>query len=295
MPSVVYDAVLDSLTLKQVTGTSWNPGLKHARAYASGAVAASFISLVSGEDVINITSADLAGVIAGVSASSGLVLSSASIIPFEVRAAGGTFTGDGTHHTLTFASGLLVPVEISATQDSEEGATCKLDVHVAGVTTQVAPVTMNAAATLAAATFVGMYDLGPVKIASTTIAGVRSSSVKFGITVEKMRYAGDVWAPIGGIYITKIEPVLSVTFEDVASAQAAGAFAATATTATAYFRKRVAGGAHVANATTTNISCTITGGMHMINNADGKEFSNVSLTREFQGLSWAFSSSSAIT
>lgn len=298
MPSVVYEAILDALTIKQVMATSYNSGLKFARASASGQVASSFVSIISGEPVINITTADLAGVIAGISPSAGLVLSSASVIPFEARAAGGAFQGDGNHHTISFVNGLIVPVEISASQDAEDGATCKLDIHVAGTTdpSQTSPITMTTGDDLVAATFVGMYDLGPVKIASTTISGVKSSSVKFGITVEKYRYGGQVWPLIGGMCITKIEPVLSVTFEDVASAQSAGEYAATGTTATAYFRKRTAGGTHIANATTSNISCTITGGMHMLTTVDGQAMnSNVSLTREFQGLSWAFSSSAPIT
>jgi hypothetical protein len=295
MPSVVFDAILDSLTINQVTATQWQPNLKHARAYASGALAAAMISVVSGEDVISITTADLAGVIAGINASSGLILSSSSVIPYEARAAGGTFTGDGTHNALTFVNGLLLPVEFSATQDSEEGAVAKLDVHVGAAAGQTYPVTLTTGATLTPSVFVGAYDLGPTKIASARIQGVKSASVKFMITPQKMRYGGEVWPLMYGISILKIEPVLEVTFEDVPSAQSAGVFAATASNAVQYFRKRVPGGAHVADATTTNIACTITGGMHMIQSGDGGEHKNVSLVRQFQGLSWAFSSAAAIT
>lgn len=298
MPSVVYEAVLDAVTIKQVTGTSVNFGLKHARASMSATVATSQVALVSAEPVVSITSADLAGIIATISPTAGLVVSSACVIPFADRADGAAFQGSSAHQTLSFVNGLVVPVEISASQDSEEGALCKLDVHVAAASDpgQTSPFTFNTGASLASATFTGMYDLGPVKIASTTISGVKSSSVKFGINVQKMRYGGQVWPLISGIYIVSIEPVLSVTFEDTASAQAAGEFAATATTATAYFRHRVAGSAHVANATATNVSCTITGGMNMLTSVEGSDQkSNVSLTREFQGLSWAFSSTAAIS
>ena len=298
MPSVIYEAVLDAVTIKQVTATSINPGLTASRAKASGAVASSQVSITKAEPVINITTSDLAGVIAGISPTAGLVVSSAGLIPFKDRAAGGTFEGSAAHQTVSFVNALAVPMEITASQDSEEGATCKIDVHVAGASDpgQTSPLTFNTGATLAAASFVGVYDLGPVKIASTTIVGVKSVSVKFGLTVSKYRYGGQVWPLISGICITASDPSISVTFEDTASAQAAGEFAATASTITAYFRLRVAGGTHVDNATATNVSCTLTGGMHMVTDASGSGMDgNVSLTREFQGLSLAFSSTSAIT
>lgn len=295
MPSTAYDVTADSLTLKQVIATGWQPNLKHARAYASGAVAASQVALVSGEDVISISSCDLAGIIGGVSATAGLVLSSSSVVPYQARANGGTFQGDGAHHTLSFVNGLLVPTEISATQDSEEGAVCKLECHVAAAAGQTYPITLAGSATLSAASFVGMYDLGPIKIGSTFISGVKSTSVKFGLKVQKDRYGGEVWPLISGVYIVEIVPTLEVTFEDLASATTAGVSAATATTAVQFFRKRTAGGAHVADATTGHVACTLTGGMHMIQSADANGMNNTSLVRRFEGLSWAFSSSSAIS
>jgi hypothetical protein len=298
MPSVVYEAILDSWTVKQVYATSVNPGLKQARAKASGAVASSQVALISADPVISISTSDLAGAIGALSATAGLVLSSANTIPFADRADGAAFQGTLSHQTISFVNGLAVPVELSATQDSEEGATFKVEVYPCAATDpgQTSPFTYNTGVSLVSSTFVNMYDLGPLKIASTFVVGVKSISVKFGITVKRDRYGGQVWPLISGTYITSVDPVISVTFEDTASMQTAGEFAATASTITAYFRKRTAGSAHIANATAENVSCTLTGGMNMMTDVSGSGMdANMSLTREFHGLSLAFSAAAAIS
>jgi hypothetical protein len=297
-PAAIYDSAVAAYAIKQLGMSDYKPNYKYAKDRYSGGLSIQQVSIIEGDPVISLTTQDLAGVIANVSASAGLAVTSAGTIvfPWQDRDAGATFEAAATNHqTLSATLGLIVPTEINASQDSEDGATCNLEFYPASSDGLTEPVAINTGATLSAQAFVGSYDLGPVKVASTNIGNVESIKVNFGIGVVRKRYNGETWARIAGIWINLLDPTFEITFCDAVSAQAGGLRAAVASTVTAYLRIRAAGSTHTADASSAHIAITLTGGLNVLDGGSGNKQDDVTFTRTIIGKSLAFSSTSAIT
>ena len=157
MSTAIYDGIFDSLNIRQVQNTDYQPNLETAVGRYSGGLDPQQINIIKGDPVISFTTTDLATVLAGISVTAGLALTSAGTItvPFQSRASGGTFLGSSSHKTLSATLGLLVPMELSASQGDKKGAQLKLELYPASSSGLANPVAMNTGATLAAQAFVG--------------------------------------------------------------------------------------------------------------------------------------------
>lgn len=295
MPVATYDAVVGAYNIRQVVSSDYKPDIKHAPFRNSGAIDPSQIIVLSGEPMATIETMDLAGMVAGLSATAGLLVNNGTItIPLQQRANGGTFSSNGSHYALSAAYGLLIPTEISASQDAEAGVTAKMDLYIASSDGLTDPVSINASQTLAAQAFVGTYSLGPAKINGTVIPGLTSWTYKFGIECQKKRFGGGVYPTLYGINITTRDPSIELEFEDEGSLDAFDHYLALDTTAAVYARLNVDGGTRAADGSSSHFAATLTGGLQFLSGVNAKGQDNGSFTRTIVGKTQAFSSTAAI-
>ena len=295
MPVRVYDGVVGSYNIRQIVSSDYKPDIKHAPFRVSGGIDPSEIIVLSGEPMATIETMDLAGMVAGLSATAGLVVNNGTItIPLQQMASGGGFANNGSHYALSAAYGLLIPTEISASQDSEAGVTAKMDLYIASSDGLTDPVAINAAQTLSSQVYVGSYSLGPAKINGTTIAGLRSWTYKFGIECQKRRFGGGVYPTLYGINIMTRDPSIELEFEDEASLDTFDHYSALNTTASVGARKNVDGGTRVADGSSAHFVATLTGGLQILAGVNAKGEENGSFTRTILGKTQAFSSASSL-
>lgn len=299
MPSTVYDAFIGSLSLRQVVSSSFNPGTSIVVGRVSGGQLPSFIAGGACSPRASFSSMDLFNALTKVDLSAGFDVDSGTIvIPFQARASGSTFGGDGTNQTITAADALTVITSIEAAQ-SGEGATVSLDSIFRSSDGTTNPVTLNTAATLTAQAFQALYHMGPVvaQMASegsvSQIAQVTRVSVNPGLTVTASAYDGGNYPII--TTIDQQDPTLDLTFEDFDAASRFVSDFTSLTSITAYLRKKSDGGSFVADATAGHISLTLTGGLITLQSIGAGATGNGSIALRFTGKQIAKSLATAIS
>lgn len=290
---VVHTCTLGSLTLAQVQSVAVSPGAQVRPYRVSGGIDPSVHHVGPIDPRATISSMDVASAMAisniltaGIYVASGTVL-----VPFQKRAAGGTYAGSTAHETLSATDALIVPRGIECQQDGD--AMVSLECFFRSTDGVTNPVTQNENATLSAETFDSVYSLGPASINGSTVGEVLSLSVDPGITVKQDRSNGGQYPD--ALYIQERNPTITITFRDYADQAANYSFGATVGTAmVAYLRKR-SGTGYVANGTAQHIKFSFTDGMtHMDDfSASGNEDGIV--THRYYGESLAVSAASAIT
>jgi hypothetical protein len=294
--TALYDAVIGAYTMIQVMSTEFQSGLQAAQHHFSGNHVVQQVDITLGDPVVTLGTSGLAALIAAVDPVSGLLVTSGTVtIPLHDRSSGGLFGASGSDHSISFTDGLLVPVDISASQDDDDGAIATCAFHGISSTGLAQPVTHNASATLASQTFTAIHDLGPVKVNSTIALGITSSKVNFGINVQKKRYEGEPFVKVLGVTINEVRPSIEFTFEDMATMHSFAQILAVSSTVKAFYRKRTAGGLRVADATTEHVACTLTGGLYAITSFSASGRENHAHTATVYGKTLAFASDSAIS
>lgn len=292
----LFDAVVGAVNIYQVKDTSYDPGLTVAQHHYSGGVSPQQSDIVSGDPVVSITSGDIVTILDGIDATAGLAVSAGTVtVPIKNRSAGGLFASGSNHHTLSATHGLLIPVSISASQDEEDGAQIQLEFHAASSSGLANPITHNASQAAGSQTFTAVHDLGPAKVNGTTIVGIKSITVNFGINVNKQRYSGYPFCQLAGMTINEAIPSIEFEFEDIASLHAFATFTALSTTCVVYFRKRMSGGLRVAEATEEHVAFTLTNGIYTLESAKGSGRDNYTNSAKVYGHTLAYDTTSAIT
>lgn len=297
MSVAIYDGVFGSFSIRQIVNSDYKTDVKDVGFRQSGSIYRSQSIINTAEPMADIESMDLYGMVGGINASSGLALTSPGTItiPLQARTAGGMFVANGNNYTLSSTLGLLVPSEISASQDSEAGVTVKYKLHFASSDGVTAPVAINDSATLGSQAYVASYSMGPVKINGTVIDGVKSWSYKPGISVKVDRYGGGVYPTIAGIVINEVNPEMEITFEDAASLKAFEHYGALNATAQVFARKNLSGGTREADGDSVHFSATLTNGIQILQGVSGKGTDNGSFTRMIKGHTQAFSRTANIS
>jgi hypothetical protein len=131
-----------------------------------------------------------------------------SLLQFQVRSDGGTFTaaGTGAHIVAQSSKGFLYVSEIMARQDDERGVTATLQYPLHSLDGTTSPLTVFDATTLTSSpNFNGIFYLGPVRIGQiggslANLPGVQSVSIKSGIDYRSPRADGCTFSINGSIY-----------------------------------------------------------------------------------------------
>ncbi len=290
MGAVVYDVVLDSTTISQVSQVSHSANLTVDRGYESGNTNASTLYVTSGEPVFTITSSDLATALSGIGLTAGLCLSSTITLPFARQACAGTL-GSGNHLVLSGASGFAHITSISARQGDPK-AQVQIEVCMLSSDGFAVPFSAVTNGNLASNTFVNEYRLGACYLNGTQIAGLTGVTVNPGIAYTKRSTDGGTY-PIA-TYLDRITPSFELTFENERAADSFGDSFSSVSNLYAYFRKKTSGGTVVAAATAEHIGISMAEGLAVVSTISGTDRNPAEVTVTVQGLSLASSSSTAI-
>lgn len=269
------DAILDAITVRQITNSSHATNQQLRKAMNSGGAVVQQVSGKSIGEVTTLTTGDIAALLAAGTntfISVGLYIASGTItVPYTKRAAGGIAASGTAHPGLTGATALIVPTGFEA---SEEGdiATGTFDVHwlsADGITKGCDDFT---GAALASQSFNGEYTLGPVYINATEITGVQSFRVNPGIDVVKPPLGSGSIAPVMAS-IKMVNPTIEITVNDFeAVAGTVGDFTAM-TSANCYFKKRADAGIFASSTNHCRVTFAAgladTGTVSVSNNDDG--------------------------
>lgn len=291
MPHALYDSVLGSLSLHQVTAASFsNNGTPIEGTYSNGLDVAEYFAGPSDaratfetEDLASVAAISNIGT-AGLSVAAGTIS-----IPWAERANQSTFSGSGAHFSLTSANGFIIPTRFSV--PSVGNASCGLEVIFLSTDGDTVPVAVTTGVTLAGQAFTGLYGLGPVAVNGTTLSQVTGFTVTPGLVVETKMYGHNY---VVQTHIVMRRPVIEVTTEDLDTLSALGPMWGVGTSIVAYARRR-SGTSWVADATTSHIKFSGTDGIIKPANMGASGNGDGSRTVQFflEGLTIA--GSSAIT
>lgn len=255
------DFIFGAATIRQITAADHRTNQEHRKAMNSGGVVVQQVSGKAAGEVTQITSGDLAALLAlnsGAFISAGSLVTSGTItVALKARANGGAFASGSNHDAITGANAFLVPTLIEATQDGDF-ATCQADLHwlsADGVTKAADDATGQA---LGGQSFNAEFALGPVYINGSLIAGVQSFRVTPGLEIVKPPLgSGAVW-PTRAM-IKSIMPTLEITVNDFAAVAGSVGDWTAMSSANAYLRRRVDSGVY--SASTDNIRFTFAAGL----------------------------------
>jgi len=289
-----YDAILGSLTLRQVRKSGFQPQAKTQAGRVSGGLDASALFLKEAQPRAMFTSGDIAGVIAGLSLTAGLSVVAGTItIPYNRRANGGTFAGGSSNFTLTGANGLILPRSISASQGEEEGASADIEVIFLSTDGLTAPVAANVNQALGSQAFNAMYAMGPVYIGGSQLTQVQSIKVDTGLQATVKLYDGTCYPTI--TFIQQRDPAIEVTFENFDALSSNGPlFATLGSGCAAYFRKKASHSTFTSDASTVHCKLSFADGLASVESAEASGTDNGSATIRLNGLALVGSAASAI-
>lgn len=251
-----------TLNLQQMQNFAVTPEAKITRIQPAGAIDQAANVMAMADPMIRFATRDLTTAFGVFSASVGVALASGgATFRLQEREDLSTFSTGTTHETFTVTQGLVIPTQLSATQDDENGASlgCMLYptwdgtnnpiVHNTGVDFSAAP----------APAFTSQFWLGPVYINGSEVPGIISSSVDFGISVATKRTSGGYYAVTA--VITSRRPVIKFTTVKVDTVSAVDKFLrALAGTIAVYYWKGSSNSSRVATATTSHCKISATAG-----------------------------------
>jgi hypothetical protein len=238
MPDVVYDAVLGSNPLKQITSSEFGPGVNILKGRMSGnpIVFSNYVQSYAPES--SLTTVDIAGFHTAFG-TQGAVISDGStvLIPYQKRANGATFAGGSSNAVIAGVSNcpiVLMPESIAAPRQGAVTATGKLCyLSIDGLVT---PFTELVNQALASQAFNAMYSLGPVFINGTLVSNQVGFNVNYGLGWSEREHYEGTPSPTR-VFLDTVDPMIDVQCEDF-DQMASILAGATISSVTAYLRKR---------------------------------------------------------
>jgi hypothetical protein len=298
MSATVYDAILGGLTLRQVMRTAYSPNANIIAGRVSGGLNPSEFYGGPAEPMASFDSADLAGVLGGLSVTAGLSVAAGTItIPFNERANGGTFASGSNHETLSSANGLIVPTSFSANQD-DAAAIATLECHFRSTDGLTYPVAVNANQALGSQAFSAQFAMGPVGLelgsegSASLLDGVSAIAVNPGLTVVKEKYNGAIYPT--RLFITQRDPSIDITFVDLAGLVRFTSIYQSLVSLAVFFRKRADGGSFVSDATEEHIAFSFAAGITQIQQVGASGNATGSHTVRLYGKALTASAAAAI-
>lgn len=256
----IYTASFDSLVVNQIRSVSASPGVNLLIARPGGALDPALVGNAFADPFVNLTTTDLATLIAGCGVTAPLVISSAAEFQFQRRTNGGTFDGAGSHTTLNSTAGVLFIERISASQDSTTGVelSARFVPHWDGTTL---PIEVNTGQNLANNPAHNQtYFMGPVSFAGALLDGVVGWSLSTGIGYKTYRCNGEHFARQGHVYMRDPSFEITVLRQSFLNTTDLFLYALDSGGIVAYAQKAVHGSARVAKANAAHVSLTMATG-----------------------------------
>lgn len=244
---VVYDCVLGTNTIRQVTQSQFSEGIEVLAGRMSGAAIIADQFIQSGNPVGEFTTSDVGGFLTGFSASVGgaLIADGSTVkIPYHKRASGSTFAGGSSNLLVRGLSGNPVFVcPQSITAPAMGACTAQGQVHFLSGDGETLPYEVVANQALASQAFAAMYGLGAVIVNNVQVPRQIGFTLNFGIGLsEKKHYSGAPYP--SDIFIEEFNPSIEFSQEDFD--YLTGIAGGGVTSILCQIRKRLSGGTYVA-------------------------------------------------
>jgi hypothetical protein len=263
MADTCYEAILGALTVHQVLDAGFDPQAQVLKQRANGAVGPSQIVLDSARPVANLSTGDIASLVATSGFfNSGLNVTSGGItVPFIKRADGGLFAAGSSHNTVSGTSGLVIPTSLSVEHGSEQGLTCDLQVHFRSSDGRTTPFALNTSQALASASYVASYKMGPVVLNGSQVTRCLGYEVQTGLSVRAKAFCGNEYPTELLIEAESLDPMITVRFENFEALEAYGPLFANISDFACYARRCKDGGTTELDTAETHIKFSFSEGL----------------------------------
>ncbi len=272
----LYAADINGTLLDQLTDFSVDSGLEQFILNVDGGVDPMFSAIKSLMPKVDLTTNAIATALglAGMNAAS---ITSASFF-FQQLADGGTRQSGSNHLRIDATKGMIFPRTLSAGHNEP----AELSYEILCLSDSGgAPLTATKNQALSGSPSVDqLYVVGPVNINGTTLSGVQSIKIDFGINEKVLGSDGEVYPSFAGI-MTREPKITIVSFDmDQLADLGIDGDAQGATDSVFYLRKVAEGGTRVADATAEHISFTVDAGHIGVKTGDGKPGDPATMTLE---------------
>lgn len=293
MPHVAYDVSF----CKNVRSVGYNDSAAIIIDRASGSADPSRIYLGASEPIVNLQSTDIATLVALNTAafvSSGLcVTGSSTTIPIAKRADCGVLASGGSHLTFVGNNCFIVPTSFEVRQDSEEGATCNLDVRFQSTDGITAPITTSNSASLSSASLGTTFGLGKAFVDDTELDFLTGLVINPGMQVLMHRWGGGIF-PMKH-YIDQRTPTIDILCEDAGLAHSfINRYSSGLTDVRVFFRARADGSVYTADASAAHIKFSFASAFVKMDVLDAAQSGNGSVTIRCTGKALVAAASNAI-
>lgn len=293
MPHTTYDVLFNAAPVYNIRSMGYNDSAQIIIDRASGGADPSKIYLGNMEPVVTLQTTDIASAIglnSGTFISAGVCVNGASTtIPLAKRADCGVLTSGGAHTSFVGNSVICIPTQFEVRQDTEDGATCSMEVRFRSSDGITAPITMSNTATLATSAHSISYGLGKAFIDDTELDFLTGIIVNPGIQLLIQRTKGGIFPTAH--YIQFREPTIDLLVENAAVATtfinrygwAAPPDGNEHVAVRAFFRKRLDGATYRADDTAEHIKFSFANAMSRMETLEAAQSGNGSTTIRCHG------------
>lgn len=294
MPDIVFSAILGATTVKQVASSSFNENISILAARTSGSptIADQFIDSIApaGE----FTTTDIANFLAAFGVSGSQITDGSTVkIPYQKRANGASFGGDGTNLVIVGkADNPVQLLPISVTAPRQGAVTASGAIHFLSEDGLTAPHQVLTGQDLTVETFNSMYRLGPVYINGTQLPKGVGFTVNFGVGLSEKQHFDGATFPTE-VYKETFDPYIEVTAEDFdILADLTGGVAITSVRA--HLLKRVSGSTVAAYGSTVHTRFSFASGLITPQQISASDTKHGQAALRFSGRTLVYSTSSAV-
>lgn len=263
----LYAASVNNTMIDQVTSFGISSGLEQFILSVDGGVDPTFAAVKSLVPKISLSTNAIASGL-GVAGMNAANITSDALFYFQKLADGGTRATGDSHLKMTVAKGMVFPRSISASHDEP----AEMSYEVLCLTDGGgAPVVIEKNQALSGTPVVDqLYVAGPVVINGTTLSGVKSINIDFGIKETVLASDGEVYPSFAGIMNRQPKISIDLFDLDVMADFGIAGVPQGDTDTIIYLRKVAPGGTRVADATAEHIAFTIDAGHIGIGDSDAK-------------------------
>jgi hypothetical protein len=255
--------------VNQITSQSINPGVETILHCGDGQVDYTFAGVLAQEPVVTFSTTAIARALGFIGINALSVAASNVDFWFQKAQAGGTRLTGSNSTRFRATNGILHPTTLQAGDRS----LASLGYSMSCVSSDGSTSPLSVALLQAMPSNVATRELfvaGPVAFNGTTIEGIQSITIDFGLRIVTRGGDGEAYPTF--TYLDQRKPMITARCKNVDIASTIGFFAPQgATDSVVYLRKLAEGGTRVANGTAEHVKFTIDAGMISCRELSGDE------------------------
>lgn len=291
-----YPAVFtggSTLNIQQIESVEPTFNIEPLLISGAGSVDPLYFSTAKSDCKWKIQSRDVSTILATVSPVVGF--SSTAKFQYRKQVSGGIYDAGDVHYTVTTPAGFLYVEDFGAKQGDKEGMDINL-MYQCLFDGSTVPCTMNATQALSSTPAINLsHSLGPVMFEGTLLAGVQSTRVKTGITVETKDADGDLYPRTCRIKERRSVFEIECLNLGIVATLGMNVLYPISTGTTMYYTKNAPGG-RIATGTTGHISASASAGVYkLVGLSGGKNESKIAKIEVHCSTVFTYSAASTMT